>query len=155
MAALHDSRGWLVRSLLKFLAVASATAAVVYTAHAAPTVQVVANSGVTASELPVTSLRAIFSMRTKTWPDGKPVRVFVLPDRDESHVAFTKEILHIYPYVLRDTWDRIVFTGTGQAPIEVKSEEQLLQKVAATPGAIGYIKQGNPSHEAIKILEVR
>jgi hypothetical protein len=124
-------------------------------AQAATDIQVVANSSVTANELPVTSLRAIFAMRIRAWPDGKPVRVFVLPDRDELHLAFSKEVLRVYPYVLRDTWDRMVFTGTGQAPIEVKSEEELLRQVAATPGAIGYIHKRKQTHEKIKILEIR
>jgi hypothetical protein len=94
-------------------------------------------------------------MRVRNWPDGKPVTVFVLPDRDERHVAFSKEILYVYPYVLRDTWDRMVFTGTGKAPIEVKSEDELLKRVAATPGAIGYIPKGKVANEKIKILEIR
>lgn len=145
----------LVQLLRKGMVVASATCAFLSVAHAAPSVQVVANASITTNELPLASLRAIFSMRVRNWPDGKPVTVFVLPDRDERHVAFSKEILYVYPYVLRDTWDRMVFTGTGKAPIEVKSEDELLKRVAATPGAIGYIPKGKVANEKIKILEIR
>lgn len=121
----------------------------------AESIQVVTNTDVPVKSLPVASLRAIFSMRVRNWPDGQPVRVFVLPDRDDLHLTFSKEVLHVYPYVLRDTWDRMIFTGTGQTPIEVANEQQLLQLVAETPGAIGYGREGIFSHETIKVLEIR
>jgi ABC-type phosphate transport system substrate-binding protein len=122
---------------------------------AADTVQVVANTTVGITEIPAATLRAIFSMRIRNWPNGEPVQVFVLPDRDGLHITFSREVLRIYPYVLRDTWDRMVFTGTGKAPIEVSSGEKLMQLVADTPGAIGYVNKGSVSHETIRILEIR
>jgi len=51
-------------------------------------------------------LRATFSVRQTKWPDGTPLRVFVLPDRHALHIRFTKEVLGGYPYQLRSTWDR-------------------------------------------------
>ena len=38
-------------------------------------------------------------------------------------------------------WDRLVFSGTGQAPDTVTSTEEMLARVASTPGAIGYLSQ--------------
>ncbi len=122
---------------------------------AAEGIQVVANASVQVKEIPVASLRAIFSMRVRNWPNGDPVRVFVLPDRHDLHTSFSKKILRIYPYVLRDTWDRMVFTGTGQAPIEVANADELMQLVAETPGAIGYVNKEIPSNETIRILQIR
>ncbi|MGH8512671.1 MAG: hypothetical protein ACREV8_01720, partial [Gammaproteobacteria bacterium] len=40
-------------------------------------------------------LRAIFFVRQTKWPDGTPVRVFVLPDRHAFHIRFTKEVLGV------------------------------------------------------------
>jgi len=125
------------------------------TSFAADNIQVIVNSATAMRDLSRTSLRAIFSMRMKQFPDGTPVVVFVLPDRDERHRAFCKEALQVYPYVLRDTWDRMVFTGTGQTPIEVATQEELIKRVAATRGGIGYISQeGRGSYERIRILEI-
>ena len=118
-------------------------------------IQVIVNSSTAVRDLSRTTLRAIFSMRVRQLPDGTPVTVFVLPDRDERHRAFCKDLLQVYPYVLRDTWDRMVFTGTGQAPIEVGSQEELIRRVAETRGAIGYIAQeGRGSYDHIRILEI-
>ncbi len=51
-------------------------------------------------------LRATFFARQTKWPDGTPVRVFVLPDRHAHHIRFTNEVLGVYPYQLRSTCDR-------------------------------------------------
>lgn len=91
-------------------------------------------------------LRAAFTMRIRQWPDGRPLRVFVLPDGHPLHDRFCRERLGTYPYVLRNAWDRLVYTGTGFAPITVSSEEEMRRRVQATPGAIGYIS--SPPGEA-------
>jgi hypothetical protein len=90
-------------------------------------------------------LRALFTMRVTVWPDGEPARVFVLPDRSELHDQFCRERLGTYPYVLRGVWDRKIYTGVGLAPIEVRSEAEMRQKVLSTPGAIGYARVGDHS----------
>ena len=84
-------------------------------------------------------LRALFTMRVRQWPDGTAARVFVLPDNAAAHDRFCREILGTYPYVLRNTWDRGVFTGTGFAPERVGTEAEMLDKVRRTRGAIGYV----------------
>jgi hypothetical protein len=87
-------------------------------------------------------LRAIFMMRTRAWPDGRPIRVFVLGDGAELHDEFVRTRLGTFPYVLRGGWDRMVFTGTGFAPTLVGSEAEMRERVLATPGAIGYARSG-------------
>lgn len=84
-------------------------------------------------------LQAIFTLRKRRWDEKTPIRVFVLPDNHSLHRAFCKFKLGVYPYVLRDHWDRLTFSGTGHPPIVVKSTEELRAAVLSTPGAIGYI----------------
>lgn len=83
-------------------------------------------------------VRAVFTLRARTWPDGTPVKVFVLPDDDGIHQRFCNELLGLYPYRLRDAWDRAVFTGTGLSPRTVNSRDEMGAIVRRTPGAIGY-----------------
>lgn len=87
------------------------------------------------------ALRAIFGMRLRKWKDGTPIKVFVLPDDDPLHIAFSKHILQVFPYQLRNAWDRLVFSGTGEEPITVNSEQQMREKINSTPGAIGYLSR--------------
>lgn len=120
------------------------------------------------------TLSAIFGMRLRAWADGTPVRVYVLPDDHAVHVAFAKEILGVFPHQLRTAWDRLVFSGTGQAPLEVGgeeeihtgiagidaarpavvgSEEQMREKLARNPGSIGYLSR-KMIDERVDVLQV-
>ena len=86
------------------------------------------------------TVRAMFAMRLRQWSDnGAPVTVFVLRPSDPMHAVFCKRVLEIFPYQLQRVWDRLVYSGTGQAPIELTSMDEMKQRVSATVGAIGYI----------------
>ncbi len=112
------------------------------------------NPGVNEKTLSKSSLRAIFGMRLHTWPDGTAVRVFVMPDDVPLHIAFSKEKLNVFPYQLRSAWDRLVFSGTGQAPGTVTSPEEMLAKIATTPGAIGYLTKSKTDGR-VNVLEIK
>ncbi|MGH8565568.1 MAG: substrate-binding domain-containing protein [Gammaproteobacteria bacterium] len=120
------------------------------------------------------ALSAIFGMRLRAWADGTPIRVYVLPDDNAVHVTFSKEILGVFPHQLRTAWDRLVFSGTGQAPLEVGdeeemrariagikierpvvvgSEEEMREKLARNRGAIGYLSR-RMIDERVDILPV-
>lgn len=101
--------------------------------------EIVIHPDVSEKTISKSSLRAIFGMRLHAWPDGTAIRVFVMPDDAPLHINFSKEKLNVFPYQLRAAWDRLVFSGTGQAPHTVSSPEEMLAKVASTPGAIGYL----------------
>jgi len=116
-------------------------------------VDVIANKNVSVNSISLASARAIFGMRQVKWPDGTPIRVFVLPDNHVLHGAVCKERLNIFPYQLRQSWDRLVYSGMAQAPSEAMSEEELLNKVAVTPGAIGYVRKVK-ANDPVKILNV-
>lgn len=100
------------------------------------------------------ALRAIFGMRLRTWPDKSPIRVFVLEDAHPTHNQFAKTILSIFPYQLRRLWDRLVYSGTGQAPNTVGSQDEMRTRVATTPGAIGYLEKDQVD-ASVRVVEVK
>ena len=102
-------------------------------------VQVVENLSVPDPTVKRPTAWAIFSMRLRTWSDGSPTTVFVLNDTMPLHAEFTKKVLDTFPYQLRRAWDRLVFSGTGQAPTEVESIDEMYQRIVSTPGSIGYL----------------
>jgi hypothetical protein len=120
----------------------------------AQAVEVIVNRSVSEAEVSKSSARAMFAMRQPKWPDGRLVRVFVLADTHPLHDAFCKELLDLFPYQLRQTWDRLVFSGLGQAPLMVASEAEMVARVATTPGAIGYVNKLE-NREDIRALPVR
>lgn len=123
-------------------------------ANATESYEVIINATVNEKTLPKTSLRAIFGMRLQTWPDGTAIKVFVMPDDAPLHAAFSKEKLNVFPYQLRSAWDRLVFSGTGQAPETVSSPEEMLAKVASTPGAIGYLPKSRMDGR-VNVLQIK
>ncbi len=123
-------------------------------ARATEPYEIVTHAGVNEKTLSKSSLRAIFGMRLHAWPDGTAVRVFVMRDDAPLHAAFSKEKLNVFPYQLRLAWDRLVFSGTGQAPDTVASPEEMLAKVAGTPGAIGYLTKSKTDGR-VNVLELK
>ena len=114
---------------------------------------VITNKDVQEKSITLGALRSIFGMRLRSWSGGKPVRVFVFSDYYPVHIEFSKKVLGVFPHQLRSSWDRLVFSGTGQAPTQVKNEEEMLKHIANTPGAIGYITRSH-EHGQVKELPV-
>jgi hypothetical protein len=119
----------------------------------APAQEVVINpdAGITKIDLP--TLRAIFGMRQTEWPNGISVTPFVMDSDSQLHTRFAKNVLQVFPYQLQQAWDRLVFSGTGQAPLVVNSPSEMRRRVAQTPGGIGYL----PSEylgDSVLIVEV-
>ncbi|MCE8021009.1 hypothetical protein HOP51_12945 [Halomonas sp. MCCC 1A11036] len=104
-------------------------------------VVLIAHPTVANTSLTRDTTRAIFAMRQRSWPDGQAVRVFVLPNDHPVHARFAKERLSVYPHQLQLAWDRMVFSGTGQAPSQVNTQSEMLERVATTPGALGYLER--------------
>ena len=120
-----------------------------------PAQTLIANEQVEIKQLSKTTARSIFAMRVHEWPNGTPITVYVLQDQDPTHNQFCKSVLGMFPYQLRRIWDRQVFSGTGIAPIVVNSEQEILDAVANTKGAIGYIsKDDADTHKRIQIIKV-
>ena len=100
-------------------------------------------------------LRSIFSMRSLRWVNGVPIRVFVLSDQSPVHKSFVKQKLEMFPYQLRMTWDRAVFSGTGYPPRKVLNVEDMVSRVRSTKGGIGYVNDESiPLLEGVKIVEI-
>jgi hypothetical protein len=102
-----------------------------------PGVQVIVNRSVDVPSLSQYKLRTVFGMRLSSWPDGKAVQVFVLPDDHPLHRRFAKQRLGVFPHQLRRAWNNLIYSGLGQAPTVVASEQEMRDRVARTPGAIG------------------
>jgi hypothetical protein len=94
-------------------------------------------------------------MQTRTWPDGQSIRVYILPPQQPEHRAFVKSELKLFPYQLVKIWDRSVFSGSGQSPMIVESEEEMLRKVSENKGAIGYLLKGIEEDDNVKALRIK
>lgn len=121
--------------------------------QAAP-IKVIANPSVKVDELNASQLRAIFSMKQASWPDGQPIKVFVLPNQHQSHQQFCKRVLRMFPYQVERIWNKLTYSGLGDLPVLVNSEEEMLAMVLTNPGAIGYVVE-SASDEGIHTIRLK
>ncbi len=123
-------------------------------ARLAWSVELIVHPGVPATDLSRPLARLIFGARVTSWEGGSRIRVFVMPDESPLHQEMAKGILDLYPYQLRAAWDRAIYTGIGQAPIQVANEAEMRKQVATTPGAIGYVGRIY-NNDKVRALSVR
>jgi len=112
------------------------------------------NKSLNISAISQDKLRAIYSMRTRVWSDGTPITVFILNPDSTLHKNFCLKNLEIFPYQLQRVWDVMVYSGTGQSPINLNSETEMVRKISITPGAIGYISKAGVI-DNVKIINIQ
>jgi ABC-type phosphate transport system substrate-binding protein len=115
-------------------------------------VVVVANVGVSISQINSSQLREIFTGVRSRFKDGSRAIPVVLKG-GPAHEVFLRHYVRQEPDEFRMLWRKAVFTGQGAMLKEFPSEAALLDFVAATPGAIGYVSRVIP-RDSIKVLAV-
>ena len=102
-------------------------------------VQLITHSSVDTSSLDKDQVRRIFTMYQTNWSDSQPIVVFVLASHNTTHQFFSREVLGLFPYQLDRIWNKLIYSGLGEGPTKVYSEEEMLEKIKQQPGSIGYV----------------
>lgn len=98
----------------------------------------IVNPSVPVESMEQVMLRDLFLGRRTTWSNGQ--RVVVVLQRDGPSNERLASELGKTPQQLVNWWKRLVFTGEGNMPELVSGREELIARVAATPGAVGWIE---------------
>ncbi|MGH7456930.1 MAG: hypothetical protein ACRENG_36605, partial [bacterium] len=117
-------------------------------------VAVIAHKAVPVDTLNQTQLFDVFSGEIKFWSNKVPMVVFDLKPAGETREAFYK-LLGKTPSRMKSIWLKKLLMGEGDPPEALPSEEEVLKKVAATPGAIGFVgkAKATPEVRMIAIVE--
>lgn len=88
-------------------------------------------------------LSKIFLGRLRTWHTNGPASpVDQVPDsemRSEfSRLVHGRSVVNIEVY-----WKRMIFSGRGVPPPELRNDQEVLQYVRTTPGAVGYVGEAS------------
>jgi ABC-type phosphate transport system substrate-binding protein len=120
-----------------------------------PLVRVVVNPSVESKHISVEQIRRIFSMRQTAWSNDQAITVYVLSNQHQTHKVFSTKVLGMFPYQLDRIWNKLVYSGLGEEPIKVQSEQEMLERVSQKPGAIGYVmtQVNDDNVNIIKVLE--
>jgi len=130
-----------------------AMAVLLNSAVRAQDVVVVANPGVLITTVTSAQLRDIFTGVHSTFPDRSRA-VPVTLKGGPVHEVFLRNHLGETPDGFRTFWRKLLFSGQGVPPKEFASEAALLQFVAETPGAIGYVSRVSDGVN-VKVLVVQ
>jgi ABC-type phosphate transport system substrate-binding protein len=115
-------------------------------------VLIITNKSVSVSHISDGELRDIFTGIRSRFGDGSRAIPVVLKG-GPVHEVFLHHHVGDNPDAFRARWRRAVFTGQGSMLKEFSSEAALLNYVAATPGAIGYVSRAGES-DGVKVLTV-
>jgi hypothetical protein len=123
-------------------------------AAAAQDVVLVANKSVQISQIRAADLRAIFVGAKTRFADGSHA-VPVILKGGAVHEVFLKKHIGEDAEAFRAQWRKEVFTGEGAMPKICDSEAALLEYVAATPGAVGYVSRFTPQDHVKAISTIK
>jgi len=122
-------------------------------AAAAADVKVVANSSVKADSVSSEELKNVFLATKTSLSDGSHVEP-VLQKSGATHEAFLKEHVGKTDSALMTYYRSLVFTGKASMPKTLGSDAEVVEYVAKTKGAIGYVA-ADTAVAGVKTLEVK
>ncbi|MDZ4700656.1 MAG: hypothetical protein SH809_13185 [Rhodothermales bacterium] len=115
-------------------------------------VVVVAHASVPADSISKNELLRLFSGDIEHWADGSPVIVVDLAEKGAVRDSF-------YAYLgktssrMRSVWLKRKLTGEGELPHSIESQEELIDVISQTAGAIGFVsRELTNGHPEIKVL---
>lgn len=101
-------------------------------------VVVIANKSIPEGSISAGKLNDIYLLKAKTWSNGKAIVPMVIKSDNATTQKFFgslgKSLLE-----MNKVWMKLQLTGEGQSPEGFASEDELIEKVASTPGAIGFV----------------
>jgi len=108
-------------------------------------------NGVT--RLSTVELSKLFLRKTSRWPSGIEVVPVELAEATVRE-AFSEGVHHKSVAAVRSYWQQQIFSGRGVPPVERASNDEVLDFVRATPGAVGYVAAGTSLGAGVKAIQV-
>lgn len=119
----------------------------------APAFQLIAHPSVHVTSLRRAHVAEVFLKTRVKWDDGRRIFPVDQPIRSAIRAAFLKAVYDKEPRLILRYWQRKIFSGRGHPPPELRSEEEVIEYVRKTPGAIGYVAAGT-APEGVRVIEV-
>lgn len=111
-------------------------------------VAVIANKNLVVDAIDINTLKNIYEINSNEL-DGNKVVLFNLSSDDQATEKFYGSLGTSFNKI-KKVWLRAKLTGNGNLPTSVSSDE-MLKKIASTPGAIGFIPEEKVNSD-VKVL---
>ncbi|QWV93390.1 hypothetical protein KP004_19845 [Geomonas oryzisoli] len=121
-------------------------------AHAAGFI-VIANKSVAESTLTRAELQGIYLGEKVKWNNRKHIKIAVL-EEERTLKDFLQTVLGKTPSQFDQHWVRMVTTGKASMPPAFTDSQQLIDFVARTPNAIGFVASGQTG-DAVKTIAIK
>ena len=92
-----------------------------------------------ANDIDAAEVKRIFLGKQSSFGDGSAAIAIDQSAGSGVVAEFNEKVLNRSASQLKAYWSKLIFTGKGQPPEKIGSDAEVLQEVAANPGAIGYI----------------
>ena len=116
-------------------------------------VAVIANKSLSFHTIDLQTLRSLYFLDAKE-ADGTTVKLFCFKDENGATVQFFTAMGKSFNDT-KKIWIRMKLTGNGEPPSAVASDEEMIAKVEATPGAIGFVAADKVSGKVKVLLTVK
>lgn len=106
--------------------------------------KVIVNNSNTVSTLTAKEVSDLFLKKKTKWPAGSVVIPVDLSSGSSVRENFSQKIHGKSTTAIRSFWQQAAFAGTASAPVEKSSDNDVIEFIKKTPGAIGYISAATP-----------
>ena len=100
------------------------------------------------------ALSKFFLKKVKRWPNDTTVAVVDLDEDSPVREAFTRAVHDKSVSAIKSYWQRMIFSGRDVPPDELATDAEVIERVAAEVGAIGYVSSDAELGDGVKVLTV-
>lgn len=122
-------------------------------AGAASDIVVIAHKDVKDESLSKDDVQDIYLGKKTKWEDNSEIKP-VQYKSGTLHEDFLKDYVNRSRRLYQNHWNKMVFTGQGFPPKSFETYKELIEYIADTPGAVGYVKKGTET-DAVKVIEIK
>lgn len=113
-------------------------------------IAVIANKSVPTDTLSQRELLDIYTGEIRSWKDGQRIVPHDMTEEGKVREDFYRYLGRKSSRV-KSIWVKNLLMGEGSPPEAVKSEAEVVSKVASTPGAIGFVRE-EMADDSVKVL---
>ncbi len=114
-------------------------------------VVVVVGASSSLGELSQDQVAGIFLGKTSKFPDGSKAVPIDQEDGADARADFYKQVTGKSSSQLKSYWSKLIFSGKGQPPKQVKGDAEVIQSINANPGQIGYLGE-EAVDDSVKVI---
>jgi len=122
------------------------------TANAA--VKIVVHGSNSVSSITKAKAADLFLKRVTRWDNGHAVTPVDLSDKNPVRGAFSKELLGKEVAWVKSYWQKMIFSGRATPPVELSTDNEVLEFVRNNADAVGYVSEGATLPGGVRAVSV-